>query len=153
MKISKRGEYALKALIELAVNHNRSVAVTLINDIAERENIPKKYLEQILLNLKNAGILVSKRGVGGGYSLSRAPSEISLGEIIRIVEGPLAPLNCVSTSAHVTCPQEGACGLYGVMLEVRNAIASVVDNISLRDIAKRTVELVEKKQGVLDFVI
>lgn len=153
MKISKKGEYALKALIELAIDYEKGINLTLINGIAERENIPPKYLEQILLNLKNAGILLSKRGVGGGYSLSRAPESISLGEVIRIVDGPLAPLNCVSVRAHVNCPQESYCGLYNIMLDVRNAISKIVDNISLKDIAKRSLELIEKKQSVLTYVI
>lgn len=153
MKISKKGEYALKALVELAINYDKGEAITLINDIAEREDIPSKYLEQILLTLRNAGILVSKRGVGGGYTLSRPPADISLGEVIRVVEGPLAPLDCVSVSRHVDCPNETTCGLYSVMLEVRNAISSIVDNISLKDIAKRTLELTEKRQGVLTYAI
>lgn len=153
MKISKKGEYALKALVELAINYDKGEVITLINEIAERENIPPKYLEQILLNLKNAGILVSKRGVGGGYSLSRSPENISLGEVIRVVDGPIAPLNCVSTSAHISCPDELSCGLYSVMLDVRNAIANIVDNISLKDIAKRTRDLIERKQGVLSYAI
>ena len=91
MKITNKSEYALKALIELAIEHGRGNTVTLITDVARRKNIPQKYLEQILLNLKNTGILVSKRGVGGGYSLSRPPEDISLGEIIRAVEGSLSP--------------------------------------------------------------
>ncbi|MFA4888739.1 MAG: Rrf2 family transcriptional regulator [Candidatus Omnitrophota bacterium] len=153
MKISKKGEYALKALVELAMNHDKGEMITLISDISERENIPPKYLEQILLHLKNAGILVSKRGVGGGYSLSRPPEDISLGEVIRIVEGPLAPLDCVSTSRHVNCPNEASCGLYSVMLDVRNAVSEIVDNISLKDIAKRTLDLIEKKHGILSYTI
>jgi len=153
MKISKKGEYALKALIELAINYDKGVTATLINEIAEQENIPPKYLEQILLNLKNAGILISKRGVGGGYALSRSPKEISLGEIIRIVDGPLAPLDCVSKSRHLNCPDEPYCGLYSVMLDVRNAISNIVDNICLDDIAKRTLELVKRKKGVLSYTI
>ena len=87
MKITSKGEYALKALTELAIDHGRGNPVTLISDVAQRKGIPQKYLEQILLSLRNAGILVSKRGVGGGYSLSRSPENISLGEIIRAVEG------------------------------------------------------------------
>ena len=85
MKLTSKGEYALKALIELAIDHERGNTVTLINDVARRKKIPQKYLEQILIGLRNAGILVSKRGVGGGYSLSRPPENISLGEIIRVV--------------------------------------------------------------------
>jgi Rrf2 family protein len=153
MNISKKGEYALKALIDLAINYDRGIAVTLINNIAEQEKIPPKYLEQILLNLKNGGILISKRGVGGGYTLAKPPKDISLGEVIRIVEGRLAPLNCVSTSAHVTCPNETSCGLYSIMLEVRNAISNVLDNISLKEVAKRTLDLIERKQNVYNYVI
>lgn len=153
MKISKKGEYALKALVELAINYDKGEAITLISDIAERENIPSKYLEQILLNLKNAGVLISKRGVGGGYTLSRSPQDISLGDVIRVVEGPLAPLDCVSVSRHVDCPNETTCGLYSVMLEVRNAVSNIVDNISIKDIARRTIELAEKRQGVLTYAI
>jgi Rrf2 family protein len=153
MKISKKGEYALKALIELAINYDKGIGVTLIHDIANHENIPPKYLEHILLNLKNGGILVSKRGVGGGYTLSKPPSEISLGEILRMVEGPLAPLNCVSKSAHVNCLQETYCGLYSIMLEVRDAIANIVDNISLKDVANRTLDLIEKKQSAYHYSI
>jgi Rrf2 family protein len=153
MKISKKGEYALKALIELAIHYDNGTNVTLINEIAEQENIPPRYLEQILLTLKNAGILVSKRGVGGGYSLSRAPENISLGEAIRIVEGPLAPLDCASVSRHMSCPEESNCGLYSVMCEVRNAIANILDNISLKDVAKRTLDLREKIQRVPSYAI
>lgn len=153
MKISKKGEYALKALIELAINYDKGIGATLINDISESENIPPKYLEHILLNLKNGGILVSKRGVGGGYTLARPPSDISLGEILRMVDGPLAPLNCVSKTARVNCPQETYCGLYSIMLDVRNAISNIVDNISLWDAAKRTIDLIEKKQDAYNYSI
>lgn len=153
MKLSKKGEYALKALVELAIDYDKGEPVTLINSVAERKGIPQKYLEQILLNLKNDGILVSKRGVGGGYTLSRAPEKISLGQIIRAVEGPIAPVNCVSVSAHVSCPDESSCGLYSVMLEVRNAVAAVLDNTSLRDVAQRTLDLIDKKNRVLNYAI
>lgn len=153
MKLSKKGEYALKALIDLAINHNKGINVTLINDIAARTKIPIKYLEQILLNLKNRGILISKRGVGGGYSLARHPTEISLGEVIRISEGPLAPLNCASVTSHVNCSQESICGLYSIMREVRDAVANIVDNISLNDVANRTLDLIEKKHKCYNYTI
>jgi len=153
MKISRTSEYALKALIELAINHDKGNTVTLISDVAKRKGIPPKYLEQILLSLRNAGILVSKRGVGGGYSLSRSPENISLGEIIRAVEGSLSPVNCVSIGSHVNCPEESSCGLYSVMLEVRNAVSSILDNTSLKDVAERTLDLIDKNNRVLNFVI
>ncbi len=153
MKISNKGEYALKALIELALDYDRGVTVTLINDVAQRKSIPHKYLEQILLSLKNAGILEAKRGVGGGYSLSRSPEDISLGEIIRVVEGPLAPVNCVSVGAHATCPEEPLCGLYSVMLEVRNAVSNILDNTSLKDVARRTLDLIDRQNTVPTYAI
>ena len=153
MKLSKKGEYALKALIELAINHNKGIPVTLINDVAERKGIPHKYLEQILLSLKNAGILEAKRGVGGGYSLSRSPENINLGEIIRVVDGPLTPVNCVSTDPHAPCPDESLCGLYSVMLEVRNAVSNILDDTSLKDVARRTLDLIDRQEKVPTYAI
>ena len=153
MKITSKGEYALKALIELAIDYERGNTVTLISDVARRKKIPQKYLEQILLSLRNAGILVSKRGVGGGYSLSRSPENICLGEIIRAVEGSLSPVYCVSSGSHVDCPDESSCGLYSVMLEVRNAVSSILDNTSLRDVARRTLDLIDQKNRVLNYTI
>lgn len=153
MKITSKGEYALKALIELAIDHDRGNTVTLINDVAKRKNIPQKYLEQILLSLKNAGILVSKRGVGGGYSLSRSPENISLGEIIRAVEGTFAPASCVSMDANVSCPEETTCGLYSVMLEVRDAVSNILDNTSLKDVSRRTLYLIDQKSRTPNYAI
>ncbi len=127
--------------------------MTLSNDVAKRKGIPHKYLEQILLNLKNAGILEAKRGVGGGYSLGRDPENISLGEIIRVVEGPLAPVNCVSTGAHDPCPDEPSSGLYSVMLEVRNAVSTILDNTSLKDVARRTIELIDRQDKIPYYAI
>jgi len=153
MKISRTSEYALKALIELAIDHDKGNTVALINDIAKRKEIPQKYLEQILLGLRNTGILVSKRGVGGGYSLSRSPENITLGEIIRAVEGSLAPVNCVSIGSHVSCSEESSCGIYSVMLEVRNAVSSVLDNTSLKDVVRRTLDLIDQKNKIANYVI
>ena len=153
MKISRTSEYALKALIELAIDHDKGKSVALINDIAKRKRIPQKYLEQILLGLRNAGILVSKRGVGGGYSLSRSPENISLGEIIRTVEGSLSPVNCVSIGSHVNCPEESSCGLYSVMLEVRDAVSGVLDNTSLKDVVRKTLDLIDQKNKIPNYAI
>jgi Rrf2 family protein len=153
MKISRTSEYALKALMELAIDHDKGNGVALISDVAKRGGIPQKYLEQILLSLRNAGILVSKRGVGGGYSLNKPPEDISLGEIIRAVEGSLSPVNCVSIGSHVNCPDESSCGLYSVMLEVRDAVSSVLDNVSLKDLARRSLDLIDQKNNILNYAI
>ena len=138
MRLSKRGEYGLRAMIDLATWDTGNGAVQ-IKDIAEREQIPAKFLEQILLTLKNAGLLHSKMGSGGGYYLARPADQISLGHIIRILDGPLAPVRCVSQMAYEPCgcPDEETCGLRLVMHDVRNAIAGILDTTTLADVAQR----------------
>lgn len=116
-----------------------SPAMMQIKEISQREQISPKFLEQILLTLKNAGLLHSKMGVGGGYYLARPASEITLGQIFRVLDGPVAPIKCVSQMAYEPCgcPDEEICGLRLVMSDVRNAIADILDNTSLADITKR----------------
>jgi Rrf2 family protein len=133
MKLSKKGDYGLRAVLELAKNY--SLGYTQIKDIAKKEKIPLKFLEQILLNLKNSGFLVSKMGVGGGYRLSRLPEEITLGEVLRALEGPLAPISCVSVKFYRQCPEENSCGIRSIMNQVRNAIANILDHTTLYDVA------------------
>lgn len=152
MKLSKRGEYGLRAMIDLAAlthGNQGDSSIVQIKEIAERQKIPAKFLEQILLTLKNAGLLHSKMGVGGGYYLARSPSEISLGQIVRILDGPLAPIRCVSQMAYEPCgcPDEETCGLRLTMLEVRNAIANLLDHTTLADVLAR----VEKAQATKQF--
>jgi Rrf2 family cysteine metabolism transcriptional repressor len=136
MRLSRKGEYALRAMIVLSMNYGKGP--TRIQEIADRERIPKKFLEQILLDLKRAGLLESKRGAGGGYRLIKPPREITFAQIVRIIDGPLAPLSCVSKLAHVRCPEEKTCGLYSTMLEVRNAIAAVMEGVTLADVCEKT---------------
>lgn len=140
MRLSKRGEYGLRAMISLA-SASKSSAPTMmqIKEISQRERISPKFLEQILLTLKNAGLLHSKMGVGGGYYLARPAGEISLGQIFRVLDGPIAPIKCVSQMAYepCDCPDEKTCGLRLAMSDVRNAIANILDNTSLADITER----------------
>jgi Rrf2 family protein len=138
MRLSKRGEYGLRAMIDLA-QWSIGGNTVLIKDIAEHENIPIKFLEQILLTLKNAGFLRSKMGTGGGYYLARSPSEITFGQIIRTLDGPLAPVKCVSQTAYepCDCPDANTCGLRMVMGDVRNAIANILDHTTLADVAEK----------------
>jgi Rrf2 family protein len=137
MKLSKRGEYGLKALIDLAASDSDDVI--RIRELAEREQIPMKFLEQILLSLKNAGLLQSRRGANGGYYLARPPEEITLGQIVRTLDGPLAPIRCVSQMAYerCVCDNENTCGLRLVMLDVRNAISDILDETTLAEAAQR----------------
>ena len=144
MRLSKRGEYGLRAMIELATwdLENPGQHIVQIKDLAQRQKIPAKFLEQILLSLKNAGLLQSKMGVGGGYYLAHPASEISLSQIVRVLDGPLAPIRCVSQMAYEPCgcPDEQTCGLRLVMQDVRNAIAGILDHTSLADVAGRVEE-------------
>ncbi len=151
MRLSKRGEYGLRAMIALAEPAEKSDAPQMmqIKEIALREQISTKFLEQILLTLKNAGLLHSKMGVGGGYYLARSAKEITLGQIFRVLDGPVAPIKCVSQMAYEPCgcPDEETCGLRLTMGDVRNAIADILDNTSLSDITKRQ-NAVRKKLGI-----
>jgi Rrf2 family protein len=127
-------------MIDLANAHQRAPGeVVQLKDISARENIPPKFLEQIMLALKNAGMLQSKMGVGGGYHLARPPEEISLGQIFRTLDGPVAPIRCVSQMAYEPCgcPDEERCGLRMVMGDVRNSIAGILDGTSLSDVTRR----------------
>jgi Rrf2 family protein len=146
MRLSKRGEYGLRAMIMLATPGPDGQPVVLqIREISQHEQIPAKFLEQILLSLKNAGLLHSKMGVGGGYHLAKPPGEITFGHIVRILDGPLAPVKCVSQMAYEPCgcPDEETCGLRLVMSDVRNAIANLLDGTSLADVTRRVQTLRE----------
>ena len=144
MRLSKRGEYGLRAMIMLATpGPDEQPVVLQIREISQHEQIPAKFLEQILLSLKNAGLLHSKMGVGGGYHLAKPPGEITFGQIVRILDGPLAPVKCVSQMAYEPCgcPDEEMCGLRLVMSDVRNAIANILDGTSLADVTRRVQTL------------
>jgi len=144
--LSKKATYALKGLLILAQEQDKGPI--LISELAERESMPKKFLEQILLELKHHGILQSKKGKGGGYFLGKNPNAITLGQVIRLIDGPLAPVPCVSETAYQRCEgckDEATCGVRIVMKEVRDAIAAVLDGMSLMD-ALRDVNRAKMKQ-------
>ena len=135
MRLSKKSEYGLRALIELTKAYEQSALRR--SDIAESQQIPVGFLETILLELKRAGILGSRPGVQGGYRLIKSPESVSLGQVIRILDGPLAPIACVSQTAYQTCQdcpysKDRECPVQSVMFEVRNAVANVLDQYTLR---------------------
>jgi len=148
MRLSKRGEYGLRAMIFLADSNDadKPLPMMQIKEISRHENISTKFLEQILLALKNAGLLQSKLGFGGGYYLAKPASKIYLGQIVRILDGPLAPIRCISQIAYEPCgcPDERTCGLRMVMGDVRNAIANILDNTTLADVAIRVKTVRER---------
>ena len=133
--LSKKAKYALIAMLALARRYGEGPIV--ISDLTEEEGIPRKFTELILLEMKNNGLLYSKKGKGGGYWLRKPPSEITLGTIIRLIDGPLAPVSCVSLTAYQKCEEckdENTCGIKLVMKEVRDSIANILDSTSLRDV-------------------
>jgi Rrf2 family protein len=140
--LSKRSKYAIKALLALA-DHQRGEPVR-IADLAQEEQIPPKFLELILLGLKNQGILRSRKGKGGGYLLARDPSEIYLGQIVRMFDGPLAPVPCASQTAYVACadcPDEAVCGVHLAMKAVRDATATVLDGTSIASLRRQMADV------------
>src|SRR5947207_2280835 len=141
MKISKRGEYALRALIDLGIASELGWPMLQISELATKEKLPIKFLEQIFTQLKAAGYVKSRRGKFGGYSLARPTNRIKFGAIIRLIDGPLAPIRCVSATSYArcSCPDEVHCGLRMLMFDVRNAITAVLDRFTLADIVEITL--------------
>src|SRR5438067_8467854 len=141
MKLSKRGEYALRALIDLGIASELGWRMLQASELAGKEKLPIKFLEQIFAQLKAAGYVKSKRGKFGGYSLARPMDQIRFGAVIRLIDGPLAPIRCVSQTSYArcTCPDEVHCGLRMLMLDVRNAIAKVLDRYTLAEIVEITL--------------
>ena len=153
MKLSVRGEYALRALIVLGLNAEKDVV--RIQTISEQQNIPKRFLEQILNDLRAAGILESKRGLGGGYRLKIPSEQITLAKVIRLVEGPLAPVSCVSEKYYerCSCPSEEKCGIRSIMKEVRDAIVRILEGVTLAELCTRVKQLQGYHANPLDYII
>lgn len=134
--ITKKTKYALKALAYLTHESDHGKPV-LISELAANEKIPKKFLEAILLELKNKGVLQSKKGKGGGYALAKKPEKIDLITVMRILEGPLAPLPCLSQTAHAKCDEcdnEVTCGIRSMMKSVYEAQIQVLEKLTLKDL-------------------
>ena len=135
VRISKKTDYALRALFTL-VEHYQGPPIP-IRELARRNDVPKRFLEQIMLELKAKGWVDSVAGVRGGYLLSRSPDRISMGEVVRHFDGILAPIQCVSVSSYERCSQESVCRFRRVFLDARNYVAGLMDRSSLADVAKR----------------
>ena len=133
MRVSTRGDYASRALVSLAM-HGSGEGPTTVRDIAEKTGLPQPYLEQILLSLKGAGLVRSKRGVGGGYILARSPSEISLAEILRAVDGPITLGDFGEPHTAGSCDHEGQCVLLSIWNKVGAEMRELLENYSLADI-------------------
>ncbi|MSU63303.1 MAG: Rrf2 family transcriptional regulator [Pedosphaera sp.] len=153
MRMTKRGEYALRALIDLGIAQEAGRSVIQIAELARRERISIKFLEAILVELKEAGYLDSKRGQQGGYWLKMPMDKIKIGDLVRRIEGPLAPIACVSQNFYerCSCPDEEHCGLRMLMLDVRNAIAEILDRYTLAQVVEVTLRKLRRNGMAIPF--
>jgi len=145
--LSKRAKYGLRALVHLA--QHQGEGPIQIRDISETLNIPRKFLEAILLDLRNEGVLQSRKGKEGGYFMERSPDTIPLGRIIRFIDGPLAAVPCVSQTAYARCddcPDERTCVIRCVMKEVRDATAKILDATTLDQLVAKASQLEKKSE-------
>ncbi len=135
MRVSKKTDYALRALFTL-VDHYGGQPIP-IRELARRNDAPKRFLEQIMLALKSQGWVDSSAGIRGGYFLARNPAKITMGEVVRHFDGILAPIDCVSVTGYQRCSQESVCRFRRVFYDVRNYVASLMDQTTLAEVAKR----------------
>lgn len=143
MKLSSKGDYATRVLVELAASEGPQALS--VHELARRTGISGKYLEQIMMRLRTANLVRSRRGASGGYELAKEANEITIGDVIRLMDGPLAPSPCASQSAHVPCPayrcpSEESCVLRGLWLDVRDAISGVLDGTTFAELVRRQRE-------------
>lgn len=153
MKLSKRGEYALRSLINLGIAAKVGRSLLPVTELAKAEDLPVKFLEQVMQQLREAGFVESVRGKHGGYRLAKPAVQIVIGQIVRLIDGPLAPIGCVSQTAYepCNCPDEAHCGLRMLMLDVRNAIASILDRYTLADVVEVTTRKMASSGRPLPF--
>ena len=153
MKLSVRGEYALRALVSLGQLPPNGVIS--IHSIANEQRLPRKFLEQILNDLRHAGVVESRRGAAGGYRLARLSTEVTLAEVIRRVDGALAPVSCVSERFYekCSCPDETRCPLRSIMKEVRDTVARQMEQTTVADLVARQAALQKEPMTTLDYAI
>jgi Rrf2 family protein len=147
--ISKKTKYAINALVYLAREHKGNGEPIQISKIAESEHIPRKFLEAILLDLRNAGVLNSRKGKMGGYYLHKSPDEINLADVMRLFDGPIALLPCVTYMYYERCDEckeEGTCGIRSVFMDVRNETVNMLKNATLAEIMLRSGKLENEKR-------
>lgn len=152
--LSKKAKYALRALYYLSREYGKGPI--LIATVAEAEHIPRKFLELILLQMRDRGLVESRKGKGGGYSLSKPPDQITIGSVIRIIDGPIAPLPCASETAYRKCEEcmdERRCGTKLVMRQVRDAMVAILDHTTLADVNNTIAKIDDQEQQALMYYI
>lgn len=144
MKLSTKGHYGLRAMFDLAVHYGKGPIP--LKMVAERQQLSENYLEQLIATLRKAGLVNSVRGAQGGYILARRPEDITVGDIIRVLEGPIAPLDCVNEADPGDCDQFNYCISRNVWAKVRDSINEVLDSINLADMCKEAKETEQMQQ-------
>lgn len=153
MELSNRCEYALRALIDLAMAREAGRSLLPARELIAHENLPKKFLQTILLELKEPGWVETLRGRNGGYRLAVDAGDIVMGDVVRLMDGPLSPIRCVgeSTGAPCSCPDEDHCGLRLLMIDVHNAIADILDRYTLANVVDVTIRKLRRDGLSLPF--
>jgi Rrf2 family transcriptional regulator, cysteine metabolism repressor len=142
MKVTYKGDYALKVILDLASYYPGELVH--IEDIAKRQDIPQNYLEQILIMLKKGGFIQSKKGPNGGYCLTRPPKKITLGEVIRFIEGTVYPISCIDPEASQTCAEVNQCVFSDIWREVGDSISSIIDKVDFEQLKEKANKLKQK---------
>jgi Rrf2 family protein len=146
MHLSKRGEYALRTLIRMGIAQSLGRDLISVTELARAERLPLKFVEQILFQLRQAGYLETRRGKTGGYRISKPFDKVRMGDVIRLIDGRLAPISCASETGYerCTCPDEEHCGLRMLMIDVRNAITRILDKYTLGDVVGVTLRKIKR---------
>ena len=153
MTLTKKGEYALRAMIQLGLARALGKGVVPVSELAMSNRLPLKFVERILLELREAGYVETQRGKLGGYILAKPEDSIRMGELVRLIDGRLAPIACASETeyARCSCPDEDHCGLRMLMIDVRNAISNILDKYTLSDVVKVTLQKIQRDNAPLPF--
>ena len=153
MTLTKKGEYGLRAIIQLGIAKACGKELLAASELAFSNRLPLKFIERILLELREAGYIETQRGKSGGYALAKPAEQITMGEIVRLIDGRLAPIGCASETeyARCTCPDEEHCGLRMLMIDVRNAISSILDKYTVGDVVEVTLRKMRRDGVPLPF--
>jgi Rrf2 family protein len=154
MTLTKKGEYALRAMIQLGLAKALGKGVVPVSELAESNHLPLKFVERILLELREAGYIETQRGKMGGYAVAKPLEKIRMGELVRLIDGRLAPIACASETeyARCTCPDEEHCGLRMLMIDVRNATSAILDKYTLGDVVEVTLRKIRRDNAPLPFL-
>jgi Rrf2 family protein len=153
MTLTKKGEYALRAMIQLGIAKSIGRDVVPVSELANTDRLPLKFIERILLELRGAGYIETQRGKQGGYAVAKPMEKITMGELVRVIDGRLAPIACASETEYsrCTCPDEEHCGLRMLMIDVRNAIANILDRYTLADVVEVTLRKLRRSKAPIPF--